>query len=54
MKNVRFRVHIERLLNYMKAIPRLTMLVEFLAVLTIASAIGRLHYSKTITRAQEK
>jgi hypothetical protein len=41
---VRLTTHLNKFFKFIEAIPRLTMLVQFLAVLSIASAIGSLHH----------
>ncbi|MGA6923890.1 MAG: hypothetical protein WBY22_13280 [Nitrososphaeraceae archaeon] len=40
----RIAARLKHILSYMKAIPKLSMLVQFLVVLTIASSIGGLHH----------
>lgn len=42
--STRFTTHLNQVLNYLKALPKLMMLLQFLAVLIIASAIGSLHH----------
>jgi hypothetical protein len=42
-RNTKFMIYGNRVLRTMKATPKLIMLVQFLTILTIASAIGDLH-----------
>lgn len=44
---IRFTAHLNSALKLTKAIPKLIMLVQFLTVLTTASAIGGLHHYGT-------